>query len=186
MIKTLLVPGLDGAPAPHWQHWWAATDPTALMVDLPRPERPMPDLWPDLWEAELAGMVLQHPGAVLVGHSLGAVLVARLLSKWPQIEVRAALLVAPADTRGARRIGHFGTPARRPLPVPSMVVAARNDPWMSFARASELATAWGAELIDLGAAGHINVASGFGPWPAAKALRDRLLTRLPRRSEKTA
>ncbi|ETD81347.1 RBBP9/YdeN family alpha/beta hydrolase [Rhodobacter capsulatus] len=182
MIKTLLVPGLDGSPAPHWQDWWAATDPTALMVDLPCPDRPMPDLW----EAELAGMVLQHPNAVLVGHSLGAVLVARLLSKWPQIEVRAAMFVAPADTRGARRIGHFGSPSRRALPVPSLLVASRNDPWMSFARASELATAWGSELVDLGASGHINVAAGFGPWPAGKALRDRLLGRLPRPVEKSA
>lgn len=41
MAKTLIVPGLDGSPAPHWQHWWAATDPTALMVDLPNPHRPV-------------------------------------------------------------------------------------------------------------------------------------------------
>jgi predicted alpha/beta hydrolase family esterase len=173
MIKTLLVPGLDGSPEPHWQAWWAATDPTALMVDLPDPSRPRPDLW----EAELAGIVLQHPGAVLVGHSLGSVLIARLLAKWPQIEVRAALLVAPADTRGARRIGHFGSPPKRRLPVPSTVVASRNDPWMSHARAAELARGWGSELVDLGAAGHINIASGYGPWPFGKVLRDGLLLR---------
>jgi Serine hydrolase len=40
MTKTLIVPGLDGSPAPHWQHWWAATDPGALMVDLSDPSRP--------------------------------------------------------------------------------------------------------------------------------------------------
>jgi predicted alpha/beta hydrolase family esterase len=32
MIKTLLIPGLDGSPTPHWQHWWAAIDPTAKIV----------------------------------------------------------------------------------------------------------------------------------------------------------
>ncbi|MFD2174918.1 RBBP9/YdeN family alpha/beta hydrolase [Rhodobacter lacus] len=184
MIKTLLVPGLDGSPAPHWQDWWAATDPTALMVDLPDPAHPVPEAW----EAELAGMVLQHPGAVLVGHSLGAVLIARLIAKWPQIEVSAALLVAPADTRGARRIGHFDTPDRHPLPVPTTLVASRNDPWMRYERTAELAAAWGANLVDLGAVGHINLAAGFGPWPLGKALRDQLLARKPRqkRGGKTA
>ncbi|MBP9047655.1 MAG: alpha/beta hydrolase [Tabrizicola sp.] len=37
MTRTLIVPGLDGAPAPHWQHWWAVTDPRALRVDLNDP-----------------------------------------------------------------------------------------------------------------------------------------------------
>ena len=29
---------------------------------------------------------------------------------------------------------------------------------------------WGARLVDAGHAGHINVASGHGPWPAALQL----------------
>ena len=46
-----------------------------------------------------------------------------------------------------------------------LVVASTNDPWMSFRRAAEWADNWGAELINLGAAGHINVNSGYGSWP---------------------
>jgi predicted alpha/beta hydrolase family esterase len=171
MTKTLIVPGLDGSPAPHWQHWWAATDPKALMVDLSDVSRPSPTVW----ESELASMILHHPDSILVGHSLGAVLVARLLTKWPQLRVRAALLVAPAETQGSDRIGQFGPIPERPLGLPAMVVASRNDPWMRFTRARGLALEWEADLIDLGFAGHINVASGFGPWPEGKALRDRLL-----------
>jgi uncharacterized protein len=173
MTKTLIVPGLDGSAAPHWQHWWAATDPKALMVDLSDVSAPRPAVW----EAELASTILQHPDCVLVGHSLGAVLVARILTKWPQLKVRAALLVAPAETAGSDRIGQFGPIPERPLGVPAMVVASRNDPWMRFTRARGLALEWGADLIDLGFAGHINVASGFGPWPEGKALRDRLVYR---------
>jgi len=37
-----------------------------------------------------------------------------------------------------------------------------------------LASAWGSTLIDLGEAGHVNAASGFGPWPGGPVLRDRL------------
>ena len=170
MSRTLIVPGLDGSPAPHWQHWWAATDPRALMVDLSDPARPVPAVW----EIELASMILQHPDCVLVGHSLGSVLIARLLSTWPHLRVRAALLVAPAETRGNDRIGQFGCIPELRLDIPTTVVASRNDPWMRFDRAAHFARAWGSDLVDLGQAGHINVASGFGPWPVGKLLRDDL------------
>lgn len=171
MVKTLLVPGLDGSPAPHWQDWWAATDPDALMVDLSDPARPDPARW----ESELAGSILRHPGAVLVGHSLGAVLIARVLTAWPQLNARAALLVAPAEPAGQPRIQSFAPIRETPLHFPATVVVSRNDPWMRFHRARHLATAWCADLVDLGFAGHINVASGFGPWPLGKTLRDDLL-----------
>jgi hypothetical protein len=171
MTKTLIVPGLDGSPAPHWQHWWAATDPRALMVDLSDPARPSPHVW----ETELASMILHHPDCILVGHSLGSILITRLLTKWPQLRVRGALLVAPAETRGSDRIGQFGPIREAPLGVPTTVVASRNDPWMRFARARGLALEWDADLVDLGFAGHINVASGYGPWADGKRLRDDLV-----------
>ncbi len=171
MTKTLIVPGYEGSPAPHWQAWWAATDPSAEVVDLPDPFRPNPALW----ETELAGMILRHPDCVLVGHSLGSVLISRILAKWPQLRIRAALLVAPAETAGNDRIGHFGPIPETPFGLPAIVVGSRNDPWMPFARTEGLARAWGADFVDIGFAGHVNVAAGFGPWPGAKALRDRLV-----------
>ncbi|VDC30237.1 RBBP9/YdeN family alpha/beta hydrolase [Pseudogemmobacter humi] len=171
MITTLIVPGLDGSPAPHWQHHWAAGDPHALMAGLSDPHRPVAAVW----EIELAAMILQHPGCVLVGHSLGAVLIARLLTQWPHLRVAGALLVAPAETAGSDRIGDFGPIPELPLDLPTTVVASRNDPWMSFPRAAQLARAWEAELVDLGFAGHVNVASGYGPWAGGRPLRDALL-----------
>ena len=173
MTKTLIVPGLDGSPAPHWQHWWSATDPRALMVDLSDPARPVPAVW----EIDLASMILRHPDSILVGHSLGGVLIAGLLATWPNLRVRAALLVAPAETTGNDRIGHFGPIPELRLDVPTIVVASRNDPWMRLDRSCHLARAWNSDLIDLGHAGHINVDSGFGPWSGGKELRDSLLHR---------
>lgn len=173
MPRTLLIPGLDGSPAPHWQSWWAATDPGAVLVDLTDLHNPVPALW----EIEVAGMILQHPDCVLVGHSLGAVLIARLLATWPHLRVRATLLVAPAEPHAGSRIARFAPLPSQPLPVPSILVASRNDPWMSFSRARHLAQAWDADLVDLGFAGHVNAASGFGPWPGGVGLRDALLER---------
>ena len=184
MPKTLILPGLDGSPAPHWQHWWAATDPDALIVD----QHDWANPTHEAWEADLAGAILNHPGCILVGHSLGAVLAARILTRWPQLKVSAALLVAPANPDASRRLASFAGLPDRPLGVPTTLVASRNDPWMSFGQSRHLANLWDAELVDIGFAGHINVASGFGPWPAALALRDDLALRadLPVRHRTTA
>jgi predicted alpha/beta hydrolase family esterase len=173
MTKTLIVPGLDGSPSPHWQQWWAATDPKAHMVDLSNPSQPDPDLW----EVELASMILLHPDSVLVGHSLGAILAVRMLAHWPHLKVRAALLVAPAETSGSARIARFGPIPEVRLDVPTTVVASRNDPWMTMTRSARLACAWGSDLVDLGRAGHINVDAGYGPWPMGKMLRDEIVKR---------
>jgi hypothetical protein len=75
MTKTLVVPGLDGSPAPNWQHWWAATDPEARYVNLSDPLRPTPAAW----DIELGSMILQDPDCILVGHSLGELLIARMM-----------------------------------------------------------------------------------------------------------
>lgn len=173
MTKTLIVPGLDGSDAPHWQHWWAATDSDAVTVPLPDVARPVPAEW----EATLAAMIRRHPDSILVGHSLGAVLIAQLLAKRPRLRVRAALLVAPAEPQCSQRTAQFGRLPEVSLGVPTTVVASRNDPWMSFAGASTLARGWGGQLVDLGWAGHVNAEAGFGPWQGGKELRDALARR---------
>ncbi|QDA36508.1 alpha/beta hydrolase (plasmid) [Paracoccus liaowanqingii] len=178
MTKTLIVPGLDGSPAPHWQDWWARTDPTAMLLDMGDMTRPVREVW----EATLAVHIMTHPDSILVGHSLGSVTIAHLLARWPGLRVRAALLVAPADTQSSDRIRRFGALPRERFDVPTLVVASRNDPWMSFDTSRSLADNWGADLHDLGHAGHVNTASGFGPWPAGKRMRDALLAQTRRPS----
>ena len=70
-------------------------------------------------------------------------------------------LVAPADP------AHFAIADRQlPLPpdVPGLVVASRNDPWMSFERAEYWSRQWQVPLFDAGEVGHINAQSGHGEW----------------------
>ena len=173
MTRTLLIPGIDGSPDPHWQDWWQKNDPMALTVHQDDWSNPTPEAW----EAEVAGAVLQHPGAILVAHSLGCLVVARLLSSWPHLNIAGALLVAPVDPDRHTRLRRFRNTPRSEFPVPTTVVASQNDPLLPFDAAIELADDWGASLVDLGQAGHINVASGFGPWAGGMALRDKLLQR---------
>jgi predicted alpha/beta hydrolase family esterase len=38
-----------------------------------------------------------------------------------------------------------------------------------------MASAWGSDFIDCGAAGHLNADSGLGNWPQGQALLNELL-----------
>ena len=63
----------------------------------------------------------------------------------------------------------------QPLPFKSTLVASQDDPYCSFERAQGFAAAWGADLVDAGAAGHINADSGLGDWPQGQALLNALI-----------
>jgi predicted alpha/beta hydrolase family esterase len=61
------------------------------------------------------------------------------------------------------------------LPFRTIVLASQNDPAVSFKRARFFAESWGGDLIDLGAARHIDEKPGHGPWPDGHKLVERLL-----------
>jgi uncharacterized protein len=170
MVPILVVPGLGGSGDQHWQTHLQRTFPEATRVH--QEDWDKPDL--KKWLERLARAVETRPGAVLVAHSLGCPLVAHLAARQPDLPVAAALLVAPADVDSARHTPSqtrgFAPIPRLPLPFQSAVVASTNDPFIEFDRARDLAKAWGAEFIDIGPCGHINVASGFGPWPTGEGI----------------
>jgi len=172
---VLIVPGLGGSGRDHWQSRWQARLPDARRVeqaDWDRPDRAG-------WIARLDEAVAQAKRPpILVAHSLSCALVVCWAAMHAR-PLRAALLVAPADVGSNTR-----TPPEahvfRPLPMtrltfPAIVVASRDDPYVAFERATAMAKAWGAELVDIGNAGHINTASGYGEWPAGERLLAQLL-----------
>jgi predicted alpha/beta hydrolase family esterase len=56
------------------------------------------------------------------------------------------------------------------LPFPSVVVASTNDECVSIERVQFFADAWLSRLVFIGDAGHINGASGYGPWPEGERM----------------
>jgi hypothetical protein len=56
--------------------------------------------------------------------------------------------------------------AARATAVRRHVVASTDDRYESLERARTFGEAWGSRLMVIGAAGHINSASGLGDWPA--------------------
>ena len=89
----------------------------------------------------------------------------------------AAFIEARSHERLTLLARGFAPIPAAPLPFPATVVASRNDPYVAFERARAFATAWGAELVDLGDAGHINASSGLGDWAEGRALLAALVAR---------
>lgn len=174
LVTILLLPGLDGSGPGHWQRRWADEIADAAFVE--QDDRPRPNL--ERWLARAVAAVEVEPGAFLVGHCLGAVLAAHLATRRPDLPIAGLLLVAPADVdrRAAThpRVASFAPLPVTPLAAPAIVVASRDDPWMSIERSRSLAEGWEAGFVDVGEVGHVNAASGLGLWTEGLALLDRL------------
>ncbi len=159
----VLMPGLGDSGPDHWQTRWGRDHPAYRRARLRDWHPPEVGEWIDALDREIR----RAPSpAILVGHSLGCITIAEWARRhWA--DIRGALLVAPADTD--QRPFFDGVPLR-PLPFPSILVASENDPHLELERAKLFARQWGSRLINIGRAGHVNVESGFGPWPEGETL----------------
>ncbi|WP_028239026.1 RBBP9/YdeN family alpha/beta hydrolase [Stutzerimonas azotifigens] len=162
--SILIVPGIGSSGPEHWQSRWEAADPRMRRVeqaDWDHPDR-------RVWQVQLARAVDEAgPDVLLVAHSLGCLLVAHWAAE-TRLPVRGALLVAVPDPEGPAfppEATGFAPVPRQPLGFASLVVASEDDPYGSPAHAEGCAAAWGSRLLSIGAAGHINAASGLGDWP---------------------
>mgnify|MGYP000048819593 FL=1 len=166
---VLILPGWHNSDADHWQSLWQAEHGYTRVAQHSWD-------WPlrGDWMMQLEEAVIANPSAVLVAHSLGCVLVAAWAAHSQNTRlVKAALLVAPADTERPemQHMLHSWSPiVRERLPFRSVVAASRNDPFCSLMRASALAQAWGSRLVDCGMRGHINTEAQVGDWPEGFAL----------------
>jgi predicted alpha/beta hydrolase family esterase len=174
----LILPGLGNSGPEHWQRRWAEKLQTAKVVEQDNWERPQLGVWRRTIERSI--MMSTRP-VVLIAHSLGVSAAVHVAQHLKDTKVRGAFLVSPPDHEGTEippEAAGFNHVPRDPLPFPSLLVASTNDPLCSVERAVDLATAWGSELHFAGAAGHINAASGHGPWPEGLLMFTRLMQRL--------
>ncbi|MBT1545368.1 RBBP9/YdeN family alpha/beta hydrolase [Curtobacterium aurantiacum] len=173
----VIVPGIWNSDPDHWQSVWQREhDQRRAAVRIAPASWSEPD--PDDWRAAISRAVAACPGPpVLIAHSLGVLAVADWLASTTDApdRVAGAFLVAPPDPLG----GPFpaeasGFAAPRPVPagqqVPTRLVVSDDDPYCSADRALAFAQVMGAQSVRVGALGHVNVASGVGPWPTGRAL----------------
>jgi predicted alpha/beta hydrolase family esterase len=174
--RLVIVPGLHGSGAEHWQSWLHGQIACSVRVEQ--------DFWsvPDLerWADRIAETVDElGPGPhVVVAHSFGCLASLHAAARYPGLGLAQMLLVAPAEPT---RFGVAAALSQTRPTLPTCVVASDNDPWMSAARAHAWARLWGSDWINLGNAGHINVDSGYGPFPLAREWAAGALNRLDAR-----
>ncbi|MGY3945307.1 RBBP9/YdeN family alpha/beta hydrolase [Aeromonas tecta] len=177
---VLIVPGLRDHVADHWQ--------TLLEARLARVHSVAP-LTEDKLNCQARVDAIQQALAgidgpvILVAHSAG-VLMAVHWAATHRRPILGALLVTPPDLDApwpsyypspqAMHGGGWIPLPRTQLPFASLVAMSRNDPLASQDAVRAMALDWGSELVDIGEVGHLNPASGFGPWPEAEALLRRL------------
>ena len=179
-VTVLFVPGLRDHVAEHWQTLLAAEIPGSVTVEPLQIDRLSKDARVRALDEALSNI---QGDVILAAHSAGSLMVASWALR-PTRQIRGALLAAPADVENPlppgypsfedlKANGWLPIP-REPLPFPTIVAASRNDPLAQFEKIAGLARAWGAELHDAGDVGHLNPASGFGPWNEGLPLLEKL------------
>jgi len=174
--SILIVPGLRDHVEEHWQTILEKKLPNAYSV--PPLEHDKLSRAARVAALDKALEKIEGP-VILVAHSAGVMITVH----WAQQHrrpIHGALLATPSDLESPLPPGYPGLDAlrengwlptpRTPLPFPSIVAASTNDPLGGFERIEQLARDWGSRLINIGAAGHLNPAAGFGPWPQAESL----------------
>lgn len=179
MVSIVIVPGWQDSPPGHWQSLWAQQLPDAILVqqdDWAAPSR-------SAWVASISRSVLACSGPVIIAaHSLGCIATTHLP---PEVvaRIQGALLVAPADPERRSVLVDFAPVPYGRLPYHSIIVASSNDPYCPVRLAGAYARAWGSEFVRLHNLGHINLESGFGPWPLGLALLQTLISEAECRQE---
>jgi predicted alpha/beta hydrolase family esterase len=176
-LRVLLLPGwLDSGPG-HWQSHWEGRPgfQRVQQADWQWPRRG--DWMAQLEEAVLAAAE-PGPPLLLAAHSLGCHLVAAWAAHSGHADrVRGALLVAAPDTTRADlppQLAGWRHGVHQLLPFAAQAVISSDDPYCSPERGRSMAAEWGAPVLELPGAGHINADSGLGAWPQGLALLHRL------------
>jgi uncharacterized protein len=164
MNSYFIIPGLGNSGPQHWQTYFEHHLPNCVRIGQTEWDAPTCEDWITHIDLAIAGT---DPGnVILVTHSLGCATVAHWYRKYGR-RIKGALLVAPSDLEAPGYtfpVSGFDPVPLELLPFKTIVVASTNDPWISIERATFFASHWGSELVDIGEAGHINAAAGYGEW----------------------
>ena len=172
MIHTVIVPGVGGSEHDHWQSWLQRQLKSCSRVQQQDWNKPVLHEWIEQFVKTV--QAIQEP-IQIVAHSFGCLTTVAALAQHPELNqnIKNLVLVAPANPA---RFGDAGFARESQndyqqyfhqlkLQVPTQMIISENDSWLNFQDALQLAKAWKIRPKNLGQVGHINVASGFGPFP---------------------
>jgi predicted alpha/beta hydrolase family esterase len=176
-VEFLIVHGLEGSGPEHWQTWLAERlrkhGLGVAYPALPDADNPRRDRWFQALGEELARLPVSE--TTVLCHSLGSLLWLHHAASRPAEPVARVLLVAPPQPDE----DDPQSPGFRPVPLDAdgvvaaagetCLVCSTDDPWSPPETSRRLGKAIGVPIDWLENAGHVNTASGYGPWPAAEA-----------------
>jgi len=175
----LVLPGLGNSGVEHWQSYWCMALRNATRVIQDDWEQPRPEIWMQRLDAAIAGGT--RP-AVLICHSLSVSLAAHWATRNAPGRIKAAFLCAPSDVDRPENtpdtVRPFAPMPLKPFPVPALVIASTDDPYVDTERARFFADAWRADSCEIPELGHINTATRLGLWPQGLLLLGQLLARV--------
>ena len=162
--NVFLLPGLNNSGPDHWQTHWE-NQYRFLRIQQREWDTPHCEDWINQIERSL--MNYQNENILLVGHSLACCTIVHWSNKFKR-KIKGALMVGPSDVEApsypSGTTGFSPMPLDR-IPFPTVVIASSNDEYVSYDRATYFANHWKSLLVNIGALGHINSASGLGLWP---------------------
>jgi predicted alpha/beta hydrolase family esterase len=174
-VKVIILHGWGGSPRGNWAGWLSdqllvsSSQFTVLSPQLPNADHPKQNEWIAKIK-EIAETFDEE--TVLVGHSLGAVAILRLLEIFGNHEkVKAAILVCGFTNHlGIDEIQDFFKTDFNWKKIRSkvekfVIINSDNDPYMKIEEGKILHEKLGGELIIEHNAGHINEAAGFTEYP---------------------
>lgn len=164
MTNYFIIPGLGNSGPDHWQSHFEKSGGNFQRIN--QQEWDVPDCieWINAIDHALSNVDLTN--VVLIGHSLGCATIAHWAARSNK-RIKGALLVAPSDVDAPQYsfpISGFAPMPKQKMDFKTIVVASENDIWVGLDRAKYFAGCWGSEFVNIGSAGHINVASGYGTW----------------------
>ena len=175
----LIIPGLRDHVAEHWQTLLEnQLKSMRKVISVPPLEFEKLSCAARVDAIERCMQAIPEP-VIVVAHSAGVAMFVHWAQKHSH-PIVGALLAAPADldvplpagypTIDVLQVNGWLPLPRSRLPFSSLVVSSVNDPLAAADRVQQMASDWGGVLVNAGAVGHLNPASGFGAWPEAMVL----------------
>lgn len=170
-MKVFIVHGAYGNPSENWFPWLKAEleklGATVIVPKFPTPENQSLESWMDT-----IGLYQIGPNDILIGHSIGAALVMRIIEEH---KVKAAFLVAGfVGALGFSNVDGINSSFfKEPMRYNKMrincknifVFGSDNDPYVPLAQTNALAKNLMTEPIIVNGAGHFNSKSGYTKFP---------------------
>ncbi|MEO8120972.1 MAG: alpha/beta hydrolase [Rhodoferax sp.] len=183
LATVVIVPGLRDHVPEHWQTLLAAKlAKMRKVVSVPPLREDGLNCGARVEAIQQVVQAIEGP-IIFVAHSGGVIMLVHWARKYRH-DVRGALLAAPPDFESPLPAGYPTVETLRangwlpapttPLPFPTLVVASTNDPLASYHRVKTMADQWHGTLVNVGAAGHLNPASGYGEWLRAEPLLQQI------------